>query len=79
MYELFPGAGNDNESLLLKILELLNVAINFDEDLNSYICGKCVTMVEDFFEFKDKVKENDLLLREKRKSVDHATDRKSVV
>uniref|UniRef100_A0A182MMA3 ZAD domain-containing protein n=1 Tax=Anopheles culicifacies TaxID=139723 RepID=A0A182MMA3_9DIPT len=73
LYELFPGAGNDNEALLLKILELLNVAINFDEDLNSYICGKCVTMVEDFFEFKDKVKENDLLLREKRKSVDHTT------
>uniref|UniRef100_A0A182PPZ6 ZAD domain-containing protein n=1 Tax=Anopheles epiroticus TaxID=199890 RepID=A0A182PPZ6_9DIPT len=73
LYELFPGAGNDNESLLLKILELLNVAINFDEDLNSYICGKCVTTVEDFFEYKEKVKENDLLLREKRKSVDHAT------
>ncbi|XP_050069238.1 ubiquitin carboxyl-terminal hydrolase 36-like [Anopheles maculipalpis] len=73
LYELFPGAGNDNESLLLKILELVNVAINFDEDLNSYICGKCVTMVEDFFEYKEKVKENDLLLREKRKSVDHAT------
>ncbi|XP_053659890.1 uncharacterized protein LOC128708935 [Anopheles marshallii] len=72
LYELFPGAGNDNESLLLKILELVNVAINFDEDLNSYICGKCVTMVEDFFEYKEKVKENDLLLREKRKSVDHA-------
>ncbi|XP_035891605.1 uncharacterized protein LOC118502955 [Anopheles stephensi] len=73
LYELFPGAGNDNESLLLKILELVNVAISFDEDLNSYICGKCVTMVEDFFEYKEKVKENDLLLREKRKSVDHAT------
>uniref|UniRef100_A0A182USE8 ZAD domain-containing protein n=1 Tax=Anopheles merus TaxID=30066 RepID=A0A182USE8_ANOME len=73
LYELFPGAGNDNESLLLKILELVNVAISFDEDLNSYICGKCVTTVEDFFEYKEKVKENDLLLREKRKSVDHAT------
>uniref|UniRef100_A0A182JS54 ZAD domain-containing protein n=1 Tax=Anopheles christyi TaxID=43041 RepID=A0A182JS54_9DIPT len=103
LYELFPGAGNDNESLLLKILELVNVAvgialgikvlylceflirasclvcvrsyfqINFDEDLNSYICGKCVTTVEDFFDYKEKVKENDLLLREKRKTVDHAT------
>ncbi|XP_049278201.1 uncharacterized protein LOC125761270 [Anopheles funestus] len=73
LYELFPGAVNENESLLLKILELLNVAITFDEDLGSFICGKCVTMVEDFFEFRDKVKENDLLLREKRKSIDHAT------
>ncbi|XP_053679973.1 uncharacterized protein LOC128730909 [Anopheles nili] len=73
LYELFPGAGNDNESLLLKILEVLAIAISFDEDLNSFICGKCVSTVEDFFEYKEKVKENDLLLREKRKSVDHAT------
>lgn len=28
LYELFPGAGNDNESLLLKILELVNVAVS---------------------------------------------------
>uniref|UniRef100_A0A182N5Q5 ZAD domain-containing protein n=1 Tax=Anopheles dirus TaxID=7168 RepID=A0A182N5Q5_9DIPT len=79
LYELFPGAGNDNESLLLKILEVLGVAISFDEDLNSFICGKCVTTVEDFFEYKEKVKENDQLLREKRKSVDHTTAMYNVV
>lgn len=73
LYELFPGAGNDNESLLLKILEVLAIPISFDDDLNSFICGKCVTTVEDFYEYKEKVKENDVLLREKRKSVEHAT------
>ncbi|KFB38758.1 elongation factor 1-alpha [Anopheles sinensis] len=73
LYELFPGAGNDNESLLLKILEVLAIPISFDDDLNSFICGKCVTTVEDFYEYKEKVKENDVLLRERRKSVEQAT------
>uniref|UniRef100_A0A2M4BI76 Putative elongation factor 1-alpha n=2 Tax=Anopheles marajoara TaxID=58244 RepID=A0A2M4BI76_9DIPT len=73
LYELFPNAGHDNESLLIKILEVVPIAISFEEDLNSYICGKCVTLVEEFYEYREKVKENDALLREKRKSVDHTT------
>lgn len=28
LYELFPGAGNDNESLLLKILEVLAIPVS---------------------------------------------------
>lgn len=70
LYEIFPGAANDNESLLIKIMDCVTVAITFDDDYNSYICGKCVTMIEEFYEYKEKCKENDALLREKRKSVD---------
>ncbi|XP_058467665.1 uncharacterized protein LOC131440414 [Malaya genurostris] len=70
LYEIFPGAGNDNESLLIKIMDCLTVAITFDDDYNSYICAKCVTSVEEFYDYKEKCKENDALLREKRKAVD---------
>lgn len=70
LYEIFPGAGNDNESLLIKIMDCVTVAITFDDDYNSYICAKCVTTVEEFYDYKEKCKENDTLLREKRKSVD---------
>ncbi|XP_065081423.1 probable serine/threonine-protein kinase tsuA isoform X2 [Ochlerotatus camptorhynchus] len=70
LYEIFPGAGNDNESLLIKIMDCVTVAITFDDDYNSYICAKCVTTIEEFYEYKEKCKENDTLLREKRKSVD---------
>ncbi|XP_053695915.1 uncharacterized protein LOC128743376 [Sabethes cyaneus] len=70
LYEIFPGAGNDNESLLIKIMDCVTVAITFDDDYNSYICAKCVTTVEEFYDYKEKCKENDALLREKRKAVD---------
>ncbi|XP_055616892.1 uncharacterized protein LOC129762529 [Toxorhynchites rutilus septentrionalis] len=70
LYEIFPGAGNDNESLLIKIMDCVTVAITFDDDYNSYICAKCVTTVEEFYDYKEKCKENDALLREKRKSVE---------
>ncbi|XP_055523523.1 uncharacterized protein LOC129717560 [Wyeomyia smithii] len=70
LYEIFPGAGNDNESLLIKIMDCVTVAITFDDDYNSYICAKCVTTVEEFYDYKEKCKENDALLREKRKTVD---------
>lgn len=70
LYEIFPGAGNDNESLLIKIMDCVTVAITFDDDYNSYICAKCVTTVEEFYDYKEKCKENDTLLREKRKNVD---------
>ncbi|XP_062558369.1 uncharacterized protein LOC134223235 [Armigeres subalbatus] len=70
LYEIFPGAANDNESLLIKIMDCVTVAITFDDDYNSYICAKCVTTIEEFYEYKEKCKENDTLLREKRKTVD---------
>lgn len=56
------------------LLNLTNVfpfpQITFDDDYNSYICAKCVTTVEEFYDYKEKCKENDTLLRDKRKSVD---------
>lgn len=70
LYEIFPGAGNDNESLLIKIMDCVTVAITFEDDYNTYICAKCVTTVEEFYDYKEKCKENDALLREKRKSVE---------
>ncbi|KFB53652.1 AGAP004541-PA-like protein [Anopheles sinensis] len=60
--ELFPG-GYREEVLLRKIFDCTTVQISQSEDSDALICFACVGKVEDFFQYREQCRTNDVLQR----------------
>uniref|UniRef100_A0A182VX27 ZAD domain-containing protein n=1 Tax=Anopheles minimus TaxID=112268 RepID=A0A182VX27_9DIPT len=63
---MFPANEPVNDELLRKIYECAAVRISYEYDQSSVICIKCIVDVEQFYTFKQRCVENDLLFRKTR-------------
>ncbi|KFB36472.1 AGAP004061-PA-like protein [Anopheles sinensis] len=63
---MFPANEPVNDELLRKIRECATVSIVYEEDQNSMICIKCIVDVEEFYRFKERCIQNDLLFHQMR-------------
>uniref|UniRef100_A0AAG5CRI9 ZAD domain-containing protein n=1 Tax=Anopheles atroparvus TaxID=41427 RepID=A0AAG5CRI9_ANOAO len=60
--ELFPG-GYKEELLLRKIYNCTTVQISHGEDSDALICSACEGKIEDFFQYREQCRTNDVLHR----------------
>ncbi|XP_058056127.1 uncharacterized protein LOC131207526 [Anopheles bellator] len=63
---MFPANEPVNDELLRKIRECASVAIVYEHDQTSVICIKCIVDVENFYSFRERCRQSDLLLRQNR-------------
>ncbi|XP_049285649.1 uncharacterized protein LOC125764942 [Anopheles funestus] len=63
---MFPANEPVNDELLRKIYECAAVRISYEYDQSSVICIKCIVDVEQFYAFKQRCVENDLLFQKVR-------------
>uniref|UniRef100_A0A182JVS1 ZAD domain-containing protein n=1 Tax=Anopheles christyi TaxID=43041 RepID=A0A182JVS1_9DIPT len=63
---MFPANEPVNDDLLRKIYECASVQISYEYDQSSAICIKCIVDVEQFYTFKQRCMENDILFQKLR-------------
>ncbi|XP_053660156.1 uncharacterized protein LOC128709198 [Anopheles marshallii] len=63
---MFPANEPVNDELLRKIHECATVRISYEYDQSSVICIKCIVDVEQFYAFKQRCVESDLLFQKMR-------------
>uniref|UniRef100_A0A1S4GJW3 ZAD domain-containing protein n=2 Tax=Anopheles gambiae TaxID=7165 RepID=A0A1S4GJW3_ANOGA len=63
---MFPANEPVNDDLLRKIYECASVRISYEYDQSSAICIKCIVDVEQFYTFKQRCVENDVLFQKLR-------------
>ncbi|ETN61496.1 hypothetical protein AND_006836 [Anopheles darlingi] len=60
--ELFPGGYRD-EVLLRKIVACTTVQIEYSDDEDALICFACVSKIEEFYQYREQCRTNDVLQR----------------
>uniref|UniRef100_A0A182PNI7 ZAD domain-containing protein n=1 Tax=Anopheles epiroticus TaxID=199890 RepID=A0A182PNI7_9DIPT len=63
---MFPANEPVNDDLLRKIYECASVRISYEYDQSSAICIKCIVDVEQFYTFKQRCIESDILFQKLR-------------
>uniref|UniRef100_A0AAG5CQ36 ZAD domain-containing protein n=1 Tax=Anopheles atroparvus TaxID=41427 RepID=A0AAG5CQ36_ANOAO len=63
---MFPANEPVNDDLLRKIQDCVAVSIVYEDDQNSMICIKCIVDVEQFYGFKERCMQNELLWQQIR-------------
>lgn len=63
---IFPAAGDPNEELMTMIHACTSIRISFERDFPCAVCSSCVRIVNQFYAFRRKVRNNDRELQSSR-------------